>query len=86
MVIWGYCWAIRSNWNTPWCNMTKTAIRKKKARLELKLQRLENSYWEAKKKVLQKQNELTKKCNHSNMQGGQYCRWCNDCGYSEDTT
>lgn len=29
---------------------------------------------------------LETRCPHKNMGGGSYSRWCNDCGWSEDTT
>jgi len=29
---------------------------------------------------------LEKKCPHENTDAAQYLRWCNDCGWSRDTT
>jgi hypothetical protein len=66
--------------------MKQTEIRKKRLALDIELGQLEKSYLEAKKKIHLKQKELSTQCKHKDMNGGQYCRWCNDCGYCEDTT
>jgi len=66
--------------------MTKSIIRKQREALEVELIKLEDSYLKARLKIWDKQKELSAQCKHENMNGGQYYRWCPDCGYNEDTT
>lgn len=66
--------------------MTKFIIRKQREALEAKLSKLEDNYLKTRREIWNEQKELSAQCKHENMNGGQYCRWCPDCGYSEDTT
>lgn len=45
-----------------------------------KILEIETNTW---RKDLRK---LQERCPHKNMSGAQYVRWCNDCGYEENTS
>jgi hypothetical protein len=54
--------------------------------LNSKLMELESEYKQKEAIILKEISLLQESCPHKNMGGGQYTRWCLDCGKDWDTT
>jgi len=66
--------------------MRQSEIKKKREDIESRQRALDKNYDIAQSALRAERRELISKCKHPNMSGGQYSRWCSDCGLSEDTT
>jgi hypothetical protein len=54
--------------------------------LNSKLMKLESEYKQKEAEIIKEKSQLQESCPHKNMGGGQYTRWCLDCGKDWDTT
>jgi uncharacterized protein YktA (UPF0223 family) len=67
----------------PWTTEQIIQIRKL---LDRAYDKLEKDYMRGQWDINNQYKTMQEKCPHKHIQGGQYMRWCEDCGMDCDTT